>query len=77
MLLQSPPDEPLPVPDFRTIAGAEPSRPSPNLPDTIYLCEHRQDWYRSYLRSVGAEPLDYGEFEGFGNEDGAAQIADS
>jgi Zn-dependent peptidase ImmA (M78 family) len=57
MLLQDPPDEPLPVPDFRTIPGAEPARPSPNLLDAIYLCEQRQDWYRSYLQSIGSEPL--------------------
>jgi len=59
MLLQSPPDEPLPVPDFRTIPGAQTSRPSPNLLDTIYICEQRQDWYRDYLRATGAEPLDF------------------
>ena len=25
----------------------------------IYLCQERQDWYHDYLRSLGAEPLDF------------------
>jgi Zn-dependent peptidase ImmA (M78 family) len=59
MLLAEPPEEPLPVPDFRTIPGNRDRRPSPNLLDTIYLCEQRQDWYRGYLRETGAEPLTF------------------
>lgn len=57
LLLSEPPDERLPVPDFRTIPRGASSRPSPNLLDTIFLCEQRQEWYRSYLRTNGADPL--------------------
>jgi Zn-dependent peptidase ImmA (M78 family) len=59
MLLPEPPEEPMPVPDFRTMPRGRTSRPSPNLLDTIYLCEQRQDWYRSYLRGNGAPPLTF------------------
>ncbi|MBS1677702.1 MAG: ImmA/IrrE family metallo-endopeptidase [Actinobacteria bacterium] len=59
MFLPEPPDEPMPVPDFRTMPRGRTARPSPNLLDTIYLCEQRQDWYRNYLRSNGAAPLSF------------------
>lgn len=59
LFLDSPPDEPLPIPDFRTIPSAELSRPSPELLDTIYLYQQRQEWFRNYLVSLGEEPLDF------------------
>jgi len=56
LFLDAPPDEGLPIPDFRT--RAEPSgQPSPDLLDTIYLCQQRQEWYRGYLKGIGQEPL--------------------
>ncbi len=50
LFLQEPPDEPLPIPDFRTVRGREVTRPSPNLLDTIYVCQERQSWYREYAQ---------------------------
>ena len=53
LFLTSPPDEPVPIPDFRTVAGRDVTRPSPNLLDTIYACQERQSWYREYARIEG------------------------
>ena len=51
-------DEPFPIPDFRTIGGASIVQPSPNLRDTVYLCQLRQDWYREHALAQGERPLE-------------------
>ncbi|MHB8707962.1 MAG: ImmA/IrrE family metallo-endopeptidase [Desulfuromonadales bacterium] len=50
LFLPTPPEEPLPIPDFRTLAGRTVTRPTPNLLDMLYVCQERQSWYREYLR---------------------------
>jgi len=57
--LREPPEEELPVPDFRTMSDTGVSRPSPNLLDTVFLCEQRQEWYRDFARQSQTEALDF------------------
>lgn len=53
--LSEPPEESLPVPDFRTMGDQPIGHASPDLLETVYLCQQRQDWYRDYAR-VNREP---------------------
>jgi Zn-dependent peptidase ImmA (M78 family) len=59
LFLPEPPSERIPIPDLRTIRNREIEPPSPNLLDTIYLCQQRQTWYRDYARSVGDKTLNF------------------
>ena len=59
LFLETPPEEPLPIPDFRTMPQARLSRPSPELLETVYICQQRQEWYRNYLLSLGEAPLSF------------------
>lgn len=45
--------------DFRTFGDVEIREPSPDLLDTIYLCQRRQDWYSNEARIAGEEALDF------------------
>lgn len=59
LFLDSPPDEKLPIPDFRTVGDSPIDRPSPNLIDTIHTMQRRQDWMREYVIDEGQDPLDF------------------
>jgi len=54
--LPEPPLEVIPIPDFRTAGNNRIGHPSPDLLDTIYICQQRQEWYREFERSMGGKP---------------------
>ncbi|MDY0152931.1 MAG: ImmA/IrrE family metallo-endopeptidase [Candidatus Cloacimonas sp.] len=56
LFLQQPPVEQVPIPDFRTIGSRYIGHPSPDLLDTIYICQQRQEWYREYAQATGEDP---------------------
>ena len=55
LFLAESPEELVPIPDLRTFAGQPVTSPSPNLLDTIYICQERQRWYGDYAR-VARQP---------------------
>jgi Zn-dependent peptidase ImmA (M78 family)/transcriptional regulator with XRE-family HTH domain len=79
LFLPEPPQEALPIPDFRTMGGRGVPRPSPNLLDMVYACQERQGWYREFAlttrlreaRFVGSATLDTAP------GDAAADMADT
>jgi Zn-dependent peptidase ImmA (M78 family) len=58
LFLPEPPDEPLPIPDLRTMRH-RPARPSPDLLDTIYAMQRRQDWLREERVDGEVELLEF------------------
>jgi len=50
LFLAEPPEEVLPLPDFRTVGDIEVGNASPDLLETVYLCQQRQEWYRDFAR---------------------------
>ena len=59
LFLDEPPVETIPISDFRTVPGAQIGKPSPDLLDTIYICQQRQEWYRDFARSMGESALPF------------------
>lgn len=58
LLLPQPPVWALPVPDFREGFEGTPT-PSADLIAVIGQSQRRQEWYRDYSLSIGAEPLEF------------------
>jgi Zn-dependent peptidase ImmA (M78 family) len=56
LFLPAPPEERLPIPDFRTVKDAPMRRPSPDLLETVHLMQRRQAWMREFLLEEGEEP---------------------
>ena len=75
LFLPSPPEEKLPLPDFRTVVGAELGRPSGEFIDLLNDVIIKQQWYRHFLLEQGRVPLPFiGQFS---VKDGYAKIAKS
>lgn len=64
LFLDAPPDDSLPIADFRTVGNHPLRRPSPNLLDTVYAMQRRQAWMREELLLDEADPLEFvGQFD--------------
>lgn len=59
LFLPRPPEEPLGIPDFRTVTDAPLAQPSPELIDTVQQMQRRQAWMRDYLVEEGAPALPF------------------
>ncbi len=59
LFLPEPPVERLPIPDFRTVTQGPLRRPSPELLDSIYGMQRRQDWLREERIECEAEPFEF------------------
>ena len=57
--LSEPPDERLPIPDFRTMTYKALHTPSAHLLETIYAMQRRQAWLRESMIDAGVAPLDF------------------
>ena len=57
LFLHQPPVETVPIPDLRTKGNRRIPRPSPDLLETIYLCQRRQAWYRDNERILGGQQI--------------------
>ena len=59
LYLDQPADDSLPIADFRTVGDRPLARPSPNLLDTVYQMQRRQDWMREELLIDEADRLEF------------------
>ena len=57
LFLQEPPEERVPIPDYRTMGDAVVQRPSPDLLDSIFQCQQRQEWYRDFAQLSREDPV--------------------
>ena len=59
LFLTHPPDEKVPIPDYRKSINFRRGTPSPDLLETIYICQQRQEWFRDFSRSMRGESLPF------------------
>lgn len=59
LFLSAPPEEKLPLPDLRIVAGTQPHLPSPDFSDLLNDVLRKQQWYREYQESEGTQPVSF------------------
>ena len=57
LFLSEPPEERVPIPDYRTMGDVGVRRPSPDLLDTIFACQQRQEWHRDFAQVTREDPV--------------------
>ncbi len=57
LYLSEPPEEKLPIPDFRTTRNKEATNPSPELLDTIHDAQRKQNWLREQKIEDGEDKV--------------------
>ena len=59
LFLPEPPQEQLPIPDFRIMDALTIGEPSTDLQETIYQCQQKQDWYRNYQQTQSVDTIGF------------------
>lgn len=59
LFLATPPDDHIRIPDLRTVATRDARQPSPDLIDLLHSLRRKQDWYREFLESHGANRREF------------------
>lgn len=74
LFLMRPPEDILPIADFRTIGDRPLRRPSPDLLETVYQMQRRQAWLRGELIEDEASPVPFvGAFTTADNPESVAE----
>lgn len=74
LYLPEPPEQELPLPDFRTVHGRPPGKPSPDFLDLLTDVLGKQQWFREFRESEGMEDLPF--LGRFGTGDAEDSIAE-
>ena len=73
LFLSAPPEQGLPIPDFRTVAGQPPTEPSTDFLDLLDDVLTKQQWFREHLEAQGAGPVPF--IGRYGVDDDVDEIA--